>query len=1072
MTKRITNRGYGRKAVVAILATVSSFCVFASDIPAPVIWWDMETVSNGKIADKSGNGHDLTLGAGATLTNGCGGATGSALFFDGTKSSWASFASPALGSRTIAFWFRREKSAGPLGWDGGNTYPYAIAGFSSLNLHFSNAESGNDHYATSVFASNGDQASAYFTRMGEPKLYREAWTHVALTLDVTGEEAATSAAGAATTVSHVSYTCYINGMLRHAPTTSFAVTNLARTGTGIIGNNAANGVRSPFGALDEFRVWDVVLDADQVRAEYERAKDGYDAATLIGRWTFDDSETVNGRLVLTDVAGQAGNITCGAGIVVTNAGVEGKGIYCNGYKECWGTGTFPIAPSGDFTWTCWVNQSPDSYKDTLAKIGGDGLNRGPRLLQYGNSWYYINMKGAMPAEWDWNRILVLTPGDNGEQQILNSRAHEGAWSHLAVTTRFLVNASGTRQARTVAYMNGEYAGEIAARDLGTRASATGWTLANGGTNGTRPYEGFVDDLRLYAGALSSNAIVRLYRGAAAVDAGADFTVAGATATLRGAVGTSAPEDVRKGYAGTPRWSLVSAPAGGEGATILQPGRTTTQVTLPVEGAYVFRLSNMLEDVGLERHDDVTVARVAAAGAAPAVSVAATGSEPYRLTATVTAGARVSWEKVSGPGRVWFADANGAETAADFGEAGTYVLRCTAEKDGAAATADATVTVGATESCDLSSGLIRWWPLAGPDFTKERIANSTRPTMTNNTEGTVISAFEDGPAGYAMRANGFEAYFNLGNALAETKSTTNGNSPPTERYRAVSVWVWHDSSDTNTFKNAAVFMLPFTMGLWYNCNCPDGTTDGLLLCQQGWGVSDEVIGYMKRPYALPHSLVDRWTHIYALYDRSQGTDFELWIDGEKQTPTSTPAGRRGRVRGTNPAANETFQVGGIRHVVSHDGTDNGYFKNSQTGTLMSRCFPGKVAGVRIWNRKLTAREVKMLASDPDTAANRAPAVDAFSPATVRTAAKKAKAVATAAFDDGLPEDGELTYEWSVLSGDASAVAFGDATARETTFTAASVGTYVLQLAVSDGERTSYSVPLTVEVTAAGVVIVIR
>ena len=84
-----------------------------------------------------------------------------------------------------------------------------------------------------------------------------------------------------------------------------------------------------------------------------------------------------------------------------------------------------------------------------------------------------------------------------------------------------------------------------------------------------------------------------------------------------------------------------------------------------------------------------------------------------------------------------------------------------------------------------------------------------------------------------------------------------------------------------------------------------------------------------------------------------------------------------------------------------------------------------------------------------------------------ATRKAKAVATAVFDDG-----ELTYEWSVLSGDAAAASFGDATARETTFTATAVGTYVLQLAVSDGERTSYSAPLTVEVVAAGTVIVIR
>ena len=60
---------------------------------------------------------------------------------------------------------------------------------------------------------------------------------------------------------------------------------------------------------------------------------------------------------------------------------------------------------------------------------------------------------------------------------------------------------------------------------------------------------------------------------------------------------------------------------------------------------------------------------------------------------------------------------------------------------------------------------------------------------------------------------------------------------------------------------------------------------------------------------------------------------------------------------------------------------------------------------------------------------------------------------------------------LLSGDAAA-AFGDASARETTVNATVEGTYVLQLAVSDGERTTYSAPLTVEVTAAGMVIVIR
>ena len=1055
----------GMKSLAAVIALGASALCVAANLPDPIIWWDMEAVSNGKIADRSGNGRDLTLSTGASLTNGFGGANTSALFIDGTKNGYATFSSPALGSRTIAYWIRRCVGAGPIGWAGGNTYPYVFTGFSSLSMHFSNNSDYN--IDTSIFAGNTQQnPSRYFTQGGLPKIHRETWTHVAITFDVTN----TVEESSSITVSHITYKAYLNGICVSAPTTDYAITNIARSGTAVLGNNAVNASRPILGALDEFRVWDTALDAEQVWAEYVRKRDDYDQTALLGHWTFDDHTTnASGSLVLTDVAHQAGNITCGTGVTVVDGGMEGACVRCSGDTTCWGTFTLPVPLQGDFTWTCWLNQSPDSYKDTLAKIGGDGRNRGPRLLA--TTGYYINLKGGEPGEWDWRLIYVMTPGENSELSINNCRAQMGAWSHLAVTEHFTVGANGQRRVVTRAYMNGEFAGEIAERDVGTQNSNANWFFANTAKNGTRPIEGMVDDLRLYAGVLSSNTIRRLYRGAAAVDAGADFTVAGATAELHGEVGVSAPEGIRAGYAGTPQWSLVSAPAGGEGATILQPGRMVTQVTLPVEGAYVFRLSNTLEDVGLSRSDDVTVTRVASAGAAPAVSATVTAAEPYRVTATASAGARVHWAKVSGPGGVWFVDENAAETAVDFGAAGTYVVRCTAEKDGAAASADVTVTVSALETCDLTSGLIRWWPLSGIDFTKERIANSTRPTMGKNADDVVIRTFEEGPGGgYAMRANGFQAYFNLGNALAETKSNSSqDNSPPTERYRAVSAWVWHDSSDTNTFKNAAIFMAPYTLGLWYNYNVGDGTADGLLLCQQGWGVDNTEIGYMKQPYTLPHPLTDRWTHVYALFDRSQGTDFELWIDGVKQTPTSTPTKRRGRVK-------TEFDVGGIYLDTNASvlGADNGYsyYGNNKNNALMSRCFPGKVADVRIYNRKLTAREIKKLAADPDVAANRAPAIDPFEKDAICAATKKAKAVATAVFDDGEPAGGELTYKWSVLSGDAAAASFGDATARETTFTATTVGTYVLQLAVFDGERTSYSAPLTVEVVAAGAVIVIR
>lgn len=1055
MIMKCTELARVRTGLLAVAVTAASLAALGDALPAPVIWWDMEAVSNGKIVDKSGNGRDLTLGAAATLTNGCGGATGTALFFDGSTAASASFDCPALGSRTIAFWFRRSEGSGATTYESG----YLIADLSSLSVNLSNKDT--EPYNSYIFARNAQQPATFFASSTTPAFWREAWMHFAITLDVTSTEELS----ADTTVSHVAYKAYLNGACIAAPTTDFVITNLAVAGTAKIGNHA-NSLRPLHGAIDEFCVWNTALDADQIAAEYGRTKDSYGALAvpLVGRWTFDDTEIVDGKLVLKNVAGVTGDITCGAGIVVTNAGVEGNAVYCNGYKACYGSFTLPAVFNNGITWTCWVKQSQDSWKDTTTKMGGG--NSAPRLIN-GTTWCLLSTKGAQQSDWEDQSLQVQIAGAG--KIFENSRAPQGAWSHLAVATRMFVNSSGQSRFATRVYMNGKLAGEIEERNAGGVEFPASWYFANNASNGNgnRPFEGFFDDLRVYGGELSSNTIVRLFRGAAAIDAGEDFSVAGETAELHGEVGVSAPDGIRTGYAGTPRWSLVSAPAGGEGAEILQPRRRATRVTLPVEGEYVFRLSNVLEDVGLERHDDVTVTRIASAGVAPSLSLASTSVSgevdiPVALSATATEGARLNWAKVSGPGGVWFEPENVAATEARFSEAGAYVVRCTAEKDGAASVADATVTIAAaSESCDLSDGMICWWPLTGVDMRLDKVGRSLRANMMTNASGVVVASFNDGLAGYAFRPNGYDAYFALGNVLQETKSESNGNSPPTERYRAVSAWFYHDSTDTNDFKYASLFMVPNTLGLVYNYNCSDGTPNQFDLCQQGWGINDTTVNYMHMYFGVPYSLIDRWTHIYALYDRSNGTDFELWIDGVKQEPTNSPAKQRGRVQ-------TRAYVGGIPYA---DAQENGYWKRSESDERMTRCFPGKIADLRIYNRKLTAREIKMLAANPDLAANRAPAMDAFASSMGRAPVGEAKTVATAVFDDGEPQGGALTYQWRVLSGDASQVTFGDASARSTTFTALKTGTYILQLAVSDGERTTYSEPLTVE-AKSGLVIVVR
>ena len=1033
----------GRKAYAALLACGLVSVCWAVDIPDPVIWWDMEAVSNGKIADKSGNGHDLTIGPGASLTNGYYGVNRNTLFFNGTKSAYASFSAPAFsGSRTVSFWTCREPTGGP--WrdenSSNNLYPY-IFFWRPIRFHFYN-DGSNGNHNMAVYDPNGVR---YFTAIS---LYgRKLWSHVTLTFEVTEQEG---------NVSHVKFKSYVNGLLQTAPDTVHCVTNFATTaGPSTLGNNGTNSDRPVFGAIGEVRLWNSALTREQVAADYERSLEGH-GAQLLGRWTFDDTETNgSGQLVIKEATGLSSSITCGPGMTLSGDGVEGNAIVCDGTTNTWGTSGVKSYPLGDYTWALWFKQSLESPFDTTSKVGEE--NRGPRIILYSNGNFHLNAQpgvtqgniythggGTGAVDGQWNIPLGKTPGE---------------WNHLAVATRFTVETNVYQDI----YLNGEYAyttTEMPA--LAFVRSSTGLLFANL-DNHKRPFEGMVDDLRFYAGTIPSNTVRRLYRGAATVDAGADFSVASDKATLRGSIGNSAPQGFRKGYAGTPRWTLVSAPAGGEGATILQPGSPVTSVTLPAEGVYVFRLSNVLEDVGLERHDEVTVTRVAAAGAAPTVTLAsatASGVEsvPVELAATVTDGARVSWSKVSGPGGAWFEPANAATTQARFSEAGTYVVRCTAEKTGASATGDMTVTVSAfTRATTLSNGLIRWWPMSQDNPFCERVIGTAYATSIQNH----ATRLADGPNGYSFRPDGYQGYFKVNTDIGEVNASgvAKENDPPAEQWRAVSAWIYHDSTDTNTFKSAAIFAVPYTLGIWYDFNTSDGTANQLRTYQQGAGG-----GAVYRSATFPYDPTNRWMHVYALFDRTGGSAFEIWIDGVQRTLSGTGTWV-GRIKPT------TYIGGWPANLDSTLGNSNGYLKHNTTGVGMSRCFPGKIADVRVYNRKLTAQEIQTLARTFGTE-NFAPAIDGFASDKMTVATKKSKAVATAVFDDGEPAGGTLTYKWSVLSGNAAAASFGDATARETTFTATAVGTYVLQLAVSDGERTSYSAPLTVEVVAAGTIVVIK
>jgi RHS repeat-associated protein len=162
-----------------------------------------------------------------------------------------------------------------------------------------------------------------------------------------------------------------------------------------------------------------------------------------------------------------------------------------------------------------------------------------------------------------------------------------------------------------------------------------------------------------------------------VKAGADQIISfPAAATLSG---TATDDGQPVGGVLSVTWSVVSGP--GE-VSFADARALSTTATFGTNGKYVLRLT--ASDSALSRTDDlnVTVNRAPAVDAGADQSIHLPNAAALRGTVTddaLPAGKAivVTWSKVSGPGAVSFSQPAAATTNATFTEAGTYVLRLTA-----------------------------------------------------------------------------------------------------------------------------------------------------------------------------------------------------------------------------------------------------------------------------------------------------------------------------------------------------------------------------------------------------------
>lgn len=567
------------KKLVSVAFTFCAAALYA-ELPDPLVWFKMDSVSGTTVPDASGNKRNLSLTGGIRLVDDA--EFGKVLEFSGGANDRGNFTCPALTARTISCWFWRDRTDSD---ELTGNYPYLYMDISGVGVNW--GKNGNGiSYTQSSQNINGIDIS------------RGSWHHLALVVTDKGNNTA-------------GVSIYQDGVL--AKSGDKTVTWASKASAGIIGNNWNPYGRPLKGRMCDFRVYDQVLSGAQIN---ELVADGMAKREpcLISRWPFDVVNDEGGTKTTPEVTGRGTKMTLGSGMSLTDDAIDGKALrfYSATAAGIGASSSVPL-PLYGYTWTCWVRRSSRSVE-----LNAVSANPYPRFIVMGNGTYVQFPGSTAPA----GRTVAVNASRQSTSTVTTSSdygvAQADTWCHLAFVCRADSMVEGSRTGIVDVYADGEPVATYAKHnsfvysDVFIAANDT-LILGNTGIGNNRYFCGDMDDLRLYDGALSAAQVRSVYRGLATVSAGADATVKGTKAWLCGSVGANAG-GLRTGFAGSYAWTLVSAPAGGEGATIETPQGTISRVSLPVEGAYTFRLT--ISNLGEEKHDDVVITRNDAAGTVP------------------------------------------------------------------------------------------------------------------------------------------------------------------------------------------------------------------------------------------------------------------------------------------------------------------------------------------------------------------------------------------------------------------------------------------------------------------------
>ena len=457
-------------------------------------YWSMNENTGTIATDFSGNGNRGILTGGPTWVDG---KRGKALSFD-ANDDLVNVGTPTslniTGALTISAWIY-PRTFGSVGSsfrgrivDKENDFATGYA-FSLYDPNTGGVGVPNDTFALFINASGGN-----LNCFGnDNSIVLNTWQHVAVTLD-----------------SSKNCIPYVNGA-KATTTSGFIMGSFPTTGSNsfTIGNNSGN-TREFNGSLDEVRVYNRALSASEIQALYKSGavKIVQTAITkinapqnnqitngLVGLWTFNGPDMSGTTAYDRSGQGNNGTLTNGPSPAI---GKVGQALKFDGSNDSVNTGDIAaIDAATTLSVSVWVKHASITDDDIITSKGDTGLSS--------PFTFFRDNVGSVSGRTDVYAVFINGTTDCRLETATNSSPLD-TWTHVAMTFQ-AGSATGLR-----IYINGvEDANSPASASTcnDIDASVNAWTIGLT-ASGATPFNGLIDEVRVYNRALTPAEIKRLY----------------------------------------------------------------------------------------------------------------------------------------------------------------------------------------------------------------------------------------------------------------------------------------------------------------------------------------------------------------------------------------------------------------------------------------------------------------------------------------------------------------------------------------------------------------------------------